>query len=221
MTTSMARLSTAWIPIALALAAGQARAQSVSPLTPSSPTEDALQRAHTHFEAGRALYKLGNFSEAAREFASGYELAPRPGFLLNLGQCYIAMHDLHKAREMYQRWLHDAPDNDPERRQAEDILREIERKLAAPPSEPAATAAGPEGTRSGETPPPLIAPAPTTLHAGAPPRPWIKRNWWLIPVSLVVVGAAVGVGVYFGTRNDPCSGPNVIACFPVTGKGML
>jgi tetratricopeptide (TPR) repeat protein len=202
----MARLCRASILTALTLLAGQARAQSPSP----SATEDALQRAHTHFEAGRALYKLGNFKEAAREFASGYELAPRPGFLLNLGQCYIAMHDLRKAREMYQRWLNDAPENDPERKQAEDILREIERKL--------------EGTHTDETPAPapLITPAPTTLHAEAPARrPWLKRHWWVIPVSLVVAGTAVGVGVYFGTRNDPCAGNNVIACFPVTGKGAL
>jgi hypothetical protein len=123
---------------------------------------------------------------------------------------------------MYQRWLNDAPENDPERKQAEDILREIERKLAAPPPDAPATASGPEGTRTGETPPPLITPAPTTLHAEAPARrPWLKRNWWLIPVSLVVAGAAVGVGVYFGTRNDPCAGNNVIACFPVTSKGAL
>jgi tetratricopeptide (TPR) repeat protein len=214
MAASMARLSRAALPLVLALLAGQARAEGTS--------EDALQRAHTHFEAGRALYKLGNFTEAAREFASGYELAPRPGFLLNLGQCYIALHDLPKAREMYQRWLHDAPAGDPERHQAEDILAEIERKLAQSPA--AATASGPEGTRTGEAPPPLL---PTTtatataIRSGERPRPWIKRHWWIIPAGLIVAGAAVGLGVYFGTRNDPCGGSNVIACLPITAKGAL
>jgi hypothetical protein len=173
-----------------------------------------------HFEAGRALYQLGSFKEAEREFAAGYELAPRPGFLLNLGQCHIAMHQLHKARDMYQRWLHDAPPNDPERRQAQEILREIERKLAAPAAA-VTTDSTAEGTHSGETPPPLLNPAPTTVHASGPVhRPWIRRNWWLIPVSLVVIGAAVGIGVYFGARNNVCAGTNVIACFSASGKGM-
>jgi tetratricopeptide (TPR) repeat protein len=204
MAASMGRLRRLSIPIVLALlAAGRARAQA----------EDAVQRAHMHFEAGQALYKLGNFTEAVREFTAGYELAPRPGFLLNLGQCYIAMHQLDKAHEMYQRWLHDAALNDPKRPEAEEILREIERKLDT-------QAAGPEGTRTGETPPPLLNPAPTTVRASAPPhKPWIKRNWWVIPVSLVVAGAAVGVGVYFGTRNDPCAG--AIGCYALSGKGSL
>jgi tetratricopeptide (TPR) repeat protein len=192
----------------LALLAG--RAQSQAPSTAPTGTEDALQRARMHFEAGRALYKLGNFTEAAREFGSGYELAPRPGFLLNLGQCYIALRDLPKAREMYQRWLHDAPDNDPERRQAEDILAEIERKLAAQPAESVAPPAG-------------VAPASAaTVHAAAlPRRSWLKRHWWLLPTSLVVVGASVAVGVYFGTRHDPCAGADVIGCFALGGKGAL
>jgi len=53
--------------------------------------------------------------------------------------------------------------------------------------------------------------ATTTLTQTAPPRKsWIKRNWWIIPVGAVVVGVAVGLGVYYGTRApDPCSGANL------------
>jgi len=199
----MARVRRASIPIVLALLAmpGQAWAQA----------QDAVQRAHIHFEAGRALYRLGNFTEAAREFTAGYELVPRPGFLLNLGQCYIAMHELDKAHDMYRRWLHDAAADDPKRPEAEQIVGEIERKLAE-------QASGPEGTRTGEIAPPPLDTA--TLHASAPAhKPWIKRNWWVIPVSLVIAGAAVGVGVYFGTRNDPCAGANVIGCYALSMKG--
>jgi hypothetical protein len=38
--------------------------------------DDAKDRALTHFRAGEALYKLGNYTDAIREFAAGYELAP-------------------------------------------------------------------------------------------------------------------------------------------------
>jgi tetratricopeptide (TPR) repeat protein len=173
-----------------------------------SPTDDSMTRARIHFEAGRALYQLGNYNEALREFAAGYQLAPRPQFLLNLGQCYRKLDDLANARSMYQRYLHDAPASDPERPQAQQILAEIEKQIAdqshaAPPPPPAPVVT---------TPPPATTAAAATLTTTAPPprKSWIKRNWWIIPVGVVVVGVGVGLGVYYGTRQpDPCSGANL------------
>ena len=176
-------------------------------------SNDDISRARTHFEAGRALYQLGNYDEALREFAAGYELAPRPQFLLNLGQCYRKLENLEQARAMYQRYLHDAPVSDPERAQAQQILAEIDRQIADKQAAAAAAAAPPPTAPTGTTAAPASAPAATaTLTAAAPARkPWIKRNWWIIPVGAVVVGVAVGLGVYYGTRApDPCSGANLV-----------
>jgi len=176
-------------------------------------SNDDISRARTHFEAGRALYQLGNYDEALREFAAGYELAPRPQFLLNLGQCYRKLDNLEQARAMYQRYLHDAPVSDPERPQAQQILAEIDRQIADKQAAAAAAAAPPPTAPTGTTAAPASAPAATaTLTAAAPARkPWIKRNWWIIPVGAVVVGVAVGLGVYYGTRApDPCSGANLV-----------
>lgn len=178
----------------LLLACGAARAQQ---------SDDDVTRARTHFEAGRALYQLGNYNEALREFAAGYQLAPRPQFLLNLGQCYRKLDDLANARAMYQRYLHDAPPSDPERPQAEQILSEIDRQMA---DREAAKAPPPVASSS------VAAPAATTLTQTAPPprKSWIKRNWWIIPVGAVVLGVGVGLGVYYGTRApDPCDGANL------------
>ena len=184
-------------------------------------SNDDISRARTHFEAGRALYQLGNYDEALREFAAGYELAPRPQFLLNLGQCYRKLDNLEQARAMYQRYLHDAPVSDPERPQAQQILAEIDRQIAdkqaaaaAPPPTPpppAPAVSAPPTTAPATTAPATTAPVATTLTATAPPRKsWIKRNWWVIPVGAVVVGVAVGLGVYYGTRApDPCSGASL------------
>ena len=187
--------------LALAMLACAARAQAQA--------EDPVSRARTHFEAGRALYQLGNYDEALREFAAGYQLAPRPQFLLNLGQCYRKLDDLINARLMYERYLKDAPATDPERPQAEQILAEIEKQIAdqqaakAPPPPPLVNAS--------PSSPMASAPASSTLTTAPPPhKSWIKRNWWVIPVSAVVVGVAVGVGVYYGTRSpDPCAGANL------------
>lgn len=198
----------------VALLAGAARAQTA---------DDTLSRARAHFEAGRALYQLGNYTEAVREFSAGYQLVPRPQFLLNLGQCYRKLDDLPKARDMYRRYLHEAAANDPERPQAQQILDEIERRLAAPkpaPPPPAAPAPAPTVAPSPAAPAPAPAPAASSAHspaamvvASAPPpekKPFIKRNWWIIPVGAVVVGVGVGLGVYYGTRPaDPCSGANL------------
>ncbi|MGZ3425442.1 MAG: tetratricopeptide repeat protein [Polyangia bacterium] len=180
--------------------------------------EDAIGRARTHFEAGRALYQLGNFNEALREFAAGYQLVPKPQFLLNLGQCYRKLDELASAREMYQRYLHDAPATDPERQQAQQILAEIEQQIAdqraasaPPPVPPPPVVSAPPATSAKPS-------AATALTASAPPpkRSWIKRNWWILPVGAVVVGVGVGLGVYYGTRTaDPCRGAN-LACWDLS-----
>lgn len=198
----MARLRHIALVVAMVACAGRVQAQS----------DDQVARARTHFEAGRALYQLGNYTEALREFAAGYQLAPRPQFLLNLGQCYRKLDDLGRAREMYQRYLHDAPASDPERPQAQQLLGEIDQQIA----EHKAASAPPPSTG----PPPVVVAAPASLaltQAAPPPRKsWIKRNWWIIPVGAALVGVGVGLGVYYGTRTpDPCSGAN-LACWDLS-----
>jgi tetratricopeptide (TPR) repeat protein len=201
--------------LAMVACAGRVQAQA----------DDQLARARTHFEAGRALYQLGNYTEALREFAAGYQLAPRPQFLLNLGQCYRKLDDPGKAREMYQRYLHDAPASDPERLQAQQILGEIDKQLAEHPS---GSAPPPPSPSTGAPPPPVVAPSSSTVGVPAsltltqtPPPPrksWIKRNWWIIPVGAVVVGVGVGLGVYYGTRAaNPCSGAN-LTCWDLSSS---
>ena len=199
----MGRLRRLTVPLALWLCAGHAWGQ----------VDDPLGRARTHFEAGRALYQLGNYNEALREFGAGYELAPRPQFLLNLGQCYRKLNDLDKAREYYQRYLHEAPPTDPERAQAQQILVEIERSIAERDTAAASAAA----------PPPVVAAtvvtpasaATLTARAAPPRRTWIKRNWWIVPVGAVVVGVGLGLGVYYGTRSSACDGAN-LACWDLS-----
>ena len=189
------------VMLVLALLAGVARAQGA----------DDVAKARQHFEAGRALYNLGNFRDAIREFSAGYQLAPRPQFLVNLGQAYRKLGELEKARDQYRKFLDEAPPNDPDREQVQQILGELEQQIAAqPPPAPA------------PAPAPTVTPVPSqaALTASAPPRrSWAKRNWWVFPVGAVVVGAALGVGLYFGLQPHQIGcGEASLGCIDAMGK---
>ena len=163
---------------------------------------EQLSRARTHFEAGRALYNLGNYTDAIREFSAGYSLVPKPQFLVNLGQAYRKAGNLPRAKEMFQKFLRDAPANDPDRKQVRGILDEIDDQiLDEPVPRPVPPPAPPPG---GSSQPP----APLVVAAPAPPvarKSFMARHWWIVPVSAVVV-AGVSVGVYFALKPpDPVS----------------
>ena len=193
---------------ALLLVTGAARAQS----------QDDLARAKTHYEAGHALYNLGNYTEAQREFAAGYQLVPRPGFLLNLGQCARKLGNLQYAKEMYQRFLGAVPANDPQRVEATQVLAELDKQLAeqpvVTPTPPEVKPAVAHPVAPEPTTPAIVTPAALSLTASPPPRKsWIKRNWWVLPVGAVVVGVGVGLGVYFGTKPAGACKSGDLACW--------
>src|SRR3954468_5602315 len=107
------------------------------------------ERARAHYEIGLGLYRLGDYHAALKEFAAGYELARKPGFLLNLGQTYRKLGELREARDLYRQFLAEVRLDDPARPQAQKVLLEIEDALRKqPPAEPpppvASTPAPPE-----------------------------------------------------------------------------
>jgi tetratricopeptide (TPR) repeat protein len=163
---------------------------------------DDVSRAKTHFEAARALYSLGNYESALREFTSGYSLVPKPRFLLNIGHCHRKLAQYDKARDAYQRFLAEVPADDPDRAEAQRYLTEVENTPTPTPT--------PVVTPVASTPSPVITTAPPDKKMSK-----LKLHLaWAIPVgAAVVVGLAVGI--YFGTR-DPldCTGAT-LGCFPV------
>jgi tetratricopeptide (TPR) repeat protein len=187
-------------------------AAMLSSVAVHAQSADTVARARTHFEAGRALYNLGNYTDAIREFSAGYQLAPRPQFLLNLGQAYRKLNDLQRARDMYKKYLDEAPPNDPDREQVRQIAQDLEQQIA---SQPAPVPV-----------PPLVhheaQPAPVAAAVVVEPPPkksFIKKHWWIIPVSAVVL-AGVGVGIYFGVRPAPqvdCSAAT-LGCIDAMGR---
>jgi tetratricopeptide (TPR) repeat protein len=164
-------------------------------------TPDAIARARTHFQAGQALYKLGNYTDAIREFSAGYALVPRVEFLINLGQSYRKLDDLGKAREMYKRFLAEADPKDPARAQIQSVLSDVEKEIAlrpAPKPEPVVV------PKPEPKPQPQVdlRPSPGVVVVEQPPKKsWARRNWWVFPVVGAVVIAGAAVGIYFGTRS--------------------
>jgi tetratricopeptide (TPR) repeat protein len=150
--------------------------------------DDRVTRARSHFEAGRALYSLGNYGDALREFTAGYQLVERPEFLLNIGQTFRRLGDLEKARANYVEFLARAPAADPMRTQAQEILVELEREIASRPAAPPPRAPPSEPPRANVVAPP--APAPAVAK-----RPSAARHLaWIVPLVVVLAaGAAVAI----------------------------
>jgi tetratricopeptide (TPR) repeat protein len=159
---------------------------------------DLEGRARAHFEAGRALYALGNYQDALREFTSGYQLSPRPKFLLNLAYTYRKLGDPRHAREMLAQYLVRGELSPADRVEVDELIAELDRQIV-------------ELDRDRQTTPP----APVVIVKPTPPPPrkkFIERHWWIIPVS-VVAAAGIAVGIYFGTR--PTIDCGTLGCVPM------
>jgi len=225
------RLQTIALSLAIAVVVCfGARAIAASPV----PSAEQLKEAKTRYERGRALYTLGQYAEAIREFSAGYVVVPKPQFLLNLGQCHRKLGELVKAREMYQKFLDEAPAA-PERPQVTGLIADLDREIAAADAERAARERAErervereraERERAAATKPtPTVAPATTSASTATTERA-PRRRLWIIPVVLgavAVVGVAVGVGVWAGTRGPDgprCGDPGVLGCVDATTQAL-
>jgi tetratricopeptide (TPR) repeat protein len=163
----------------------------------AAPIEDAMERARAHYEAGRALFSLGSYQEALREFTAGYQLAGKPRFLVNLGQTYRKLGQLEEARAMYRRFLDQVPRDDPDRTAVLTLLGEVEREMLLHPVRQ------------------TVAPSPSPVVVVAIKKPFIRRHWWIVP-TVVVVAAGVAVGIYFGVRasQPDCASAGLGCVYP-------
>jgi hypothetical protein len=153
--------------------------------------DDPQARARAHYEIGSGLYRLGDYSGAQREFAAGYELTHKPGFLLNLGQTYRKLHDLVSARDMYRKFLDDAPAEDPQRAAARQVLSDIEAEIRAQPAP--APSSVPKPSVAPVVTAPSPAPEPSLIAAAPPPR----HRGRALKVAGITVGI-VGLGLAGG-----------------------
>jgi tetratricopeptide (TPR) repeat protein len=187
--------------------------------TPARAGVDDEERARGHYEIGLGLYRLGDYRGALKEFGAGYELARKPGFLLNLGQTYRKLGELREARDMYRQFLAEVRSDDPARPEARKVLVELEEAIRAQaPPTPAASestpvpSAPPPSPPATEPPPtlaPAVEPAPiasapsATVAASAPHRP--RRGLRIAGVVVGVVGVGLlggGIGAAVAANSD-------------------
>jgi tetratricopeptide (TPR) repeat protein len=169
---------------------------------------DDEERARAHYEIGLGLYRLGDYRAALKEFAAGYELARKPGFLLNLGQTYRKLGELREARDMYRQFLAEVHLDDPARPQAQKVLAELEEALRRqappePPPEPAPSPPSPPVAATEPTPEaaPVVS-APAAVRTSAPPH-HAHRGLRIAGVTIGVVGLGlVGGGIGTAVTAD-------------------
>jgi tetratricopeptide (TPR) repeat protein len=171
------------------------------------------------FKRGQELYAEGRFLDAAREFEAGYAVAPRPLFLLNIGQSYRRGNEFEKAKRAYEMLLRVDPQT-PHRAEVEEHIRAIDDALAAAAVLPAPPpAGGTQAARPAARPAPPPSAPPPEPRATAPvvmdrPEPTeasdgdesvFKKAWFWAVVAGV---AAAGVtAVVLSTRSrSSCPG---------------
>lgn len=179
------------LALALVLAAAPAAAQEQAPPEGASEADAQMQnggvteerdladaQARAHFRAGRSLYDLGRFAQAAQEFESAYRLAQRPELLFNAYVAYRDANDLAGAVRSLGAYLdlvQDAPDRVNLQARLASMSEALEQQRARE--------AELEAERNRPAQPP---PAPE----GPAVWPWIVMG---TGVAMVVVGIVTGV----------------------------
>jgi tetratricopeptide (TPR) repeat protein len=203
-----------------------ARAQQAQPAAPApapaaaAPSDDTLNQAKTHFEAGKNAYNAGDYQTAIREFKAAEALRPSPILDYNIGLANEKLGKKRVAVKYYRRYLEGMP-NATNRPTVEASIAQLEREIAAqpPPSNP------PPGTaeQPSDMPPP-VAPSsqPPTYssydpYASTPPpypvqgpAPQKKKSYWW--VALIVIGGALlltGIIVYVAVVYSSVATPTV------------
>jgi tetratricopeptide (TPR) repeat protein len=163
---------------------------------PARGDDDAQAQARAHYEIALGLFKLGNYRGALQEFTAGYELARKPGFLLNVALTHRKLGDFASAAAAYRQFLAEAPADDPQRPEVEELVDELAAELRAHPPSPKAA--------DGDAVAPAALPnAPPRLIATAPPR---RRGRPALRIAGLTVGSAglagLGVGIAFAVLAD-------------------
>jgi tetratricopeptide (TPR) repeat protein len=162
------------------------------------------QRARQRFLDGKQAFEAKNYREALRQFEAGYELEPRPGFLLNMGHAARKMGDARRAQELYRKFLRSGPPDD-ERRVAQKLLDALEKGIEPDPEAAEPFAAMPEALRPSlqlslrPVAPVMVTAAPADAASDGDP---LYKRWWLwagvgglaVGVAAVLLVGAVGSG---------------------------
>lgn len=165
--------------VVVGLVAGVATAQPV-------PDKPAAQAAFTE---GQQRYAAGEYLPAAVKFEAAYAFDSDPVYLFNVAQAYRLGNACSKAVSYYNRFLAAVP-NPPNLDKVKQYLEQAEacEKASAPPDPPSLP--------GGSTDP--VVENPPIPERPAPEDPG-RTGRWLGIGAIFLGGAALGIGVYYGT----------------------
>lgn len=163
----------------------------------------AKAAASKAYKNGTTAYQEARYDDAIAQYQAGYQAVPQPVFLFNIAQAYRLSNRAEQALEFYQRYLTEDPAaknrEEVEGRIAslKELLDQLHPKLEIEqPAQQVASEPPPTGEMLALA---VVAPPP-------PPPPPKKRKLWPIVVGAVggavVLGVAVGLGVYYGTSGN-------------------
>ena len=185
---------------------------------PAAKAGDRRATAKAHYETATRLYDIREYDKALREYKSAYLAQPDPAFLFNIGQCYRKLGQNQQALNFFQEYLKKASADDPNRRQVEARIRDIEAEAklqaeeaqaaAAPAPAPEVVQPAPEGVQPAPPPAPAAVVAPTTAAASVeqavPVSATPTGSGRGLRIAGMACGAAglvsVGIGIYYYTR---------------------
>jgi tetratricopeptide (TPR) repeat protein len=163
------------------------------------------------FQAGKAAYEAGNYSEALGFFQQAHARSGRPELLFNIGQAADRLRQDEKAIEALRAYLAQLPDA-PNRVEVEARIRALEHALEERQRAVAASAAG----TTAPAPTPVPTPEQTAERAAADSpdaaalaradasesEPVTKQWWFWTGLGAVVIGGtAVAFAVALGGED--------------------
>jgi tetratricopeptide (TPR) repeat protein len=197
--------------------------------TAARADQASLRKARQHAQRAKVHYELGEYQQAAQEYATVYRIKPVPALLYNIAQSWRRAGQLEKARELYQAYLRQSPD--PKMRGVvEAAIREIAGSIAAkenarashPPLELAKASpdrgATVQPVPAGAAPslaaspiargPQQVAPATALelpLPEAAERTPVYKKWWFWAAAGAVAVGAGAAFAAGSGGHGAPAT----------------
>lgn len=161
------------------------------------------------YEQGRQAYERTDFQAAYDAFQKAYLISQQPELLYNISSALEGQGRLHEAAETLRVFLKRRPD-DPDRAAIEKHIQQLEsaasdiERIPRRPAEP--------------RPVEPVAAKPAlpveALVAAPPPRSHRRRTGLIVGLTIagvVVVGAAIGLGVAFGSSTK----------YPTPGNGAV
>lgn len=176
----------------------------------AAPSAQATE-AKGFYEKATGAFALGNYPEAAANYEKAFSLKPDPALLYNAAQAHRLAGNKTRALELYKSYLRVFPEGaarDESAKHAEALAQEKSRTATPTPSvNPAAEQVRARPDLS--VPPPQDSPpAEAQLTAtpevqNEPSTPLLSRPIFWVVAGVLVVGAAVAIGIAASGDKDP------------------